>query len=446
MNTTRRICTLLMLALLVRVSISALTESHPYDFSALNIDGIRIYYRLINDGAEVEVTAQEERTNDNGWVEMSFGYEKVESLDIPCLVTIPGTTDVRKVTSIGSNAFLYSGKLVSVNLPSTLTQIGNDAFYGCSSLEEIVIPNSVKSIGARAFFECKSLEKITLGSGIIYIGADAFNIYSYRESRLKTVVSLIKDPFEINNTTFPYKRSKINATLYVPTGTRAKYCKTNGWKDFTNIVEKNNEIETEYIVKTSDAGYATFYDSQSAFLLPSGLSAQVVKGISNGRLIYETIADGNNSGIIPKGVPVMLTNAKQQADSFVLVCTESSAIYSGPNLLGGSDDVSQISSGDSNYLFYKLSYGSSASAMSECFGWYWGAPNGKRFLVEGHKAWLAIPKNAATRSYLINDETTGLKEVKSQEDEICFDLMGRHKSSPFKRGFYIMNGKKRTIR
>ena len=69
------------------------------------------------------------------------------------------------VTSIGSNAFEYTG-LTSVSFPQRVTSIGSDAFHGCASLRTLTIPDNVTSIGDSAFEGCTGLVSIDIGSGL----------------------------------------------------------------------------------------------------------------------------------------------------------------------------------------------------------------------------------------------------------------------------------------
>lgn len=214
--------------------------------------------------------------------------------------------------------------------------------------------------------------------------------------------------------------------------------------------------EQSFTTPLATAQYATFYDSQSAYILPSGLTASVVTGVSGGKLVYKTIAEGGKSNnVLPKGVAVMLTSAKEDASSYTLKPTDSGTTYTGANLLRGSDEDT-TTQGDGNCWFYKLSYGASGTERSEVFGWYWGAANGGAFAIKGHKAWLAVPKSAGapTRAFgiggetLETEETTGIEEVEANEEEadVYYDLQGRRIPKPTSRGIYIHNGKKIIIR
>ena len=64
---------------------------------------------------------------------------------------------------------------------------------------------------------------------------DLEEICEFRDCpNIETIESYIKEPFPIKAFDDVVK---MFATLYVPTGTKAKYEATEGWKDFANIVE-----------------------------------------------------------------------------------------------------------------------------------------------------------------------------------------------------------------
>ena len=193
------------------------------------------------------------------------------------------------------------------------------------------------------------------------------------------------------------------------------------------------------------AGFSTFYDSKSAYTLPSGLSAQVVTNAANNKLTYKTIADGSVLGVIPAGTAVMLVSDNKQSGTYTLTATENSTSYTGANLLRGSDEA-QMTTGDGYH--YKLSYGMSGTAWSDVFGWYWGADDGGSFMTEGHKAWLVVPKSAATtRGFTVDGDTTGISTLEvSEEEAVYYDLQGRRVMNPTVKGVYIKNGKKVMVK
>ena len=113
---------------------------------------------------------------------------------------------------IASNAFSLRNELTSITIPNSVTCIGEYAFRWCGSLSSVTIPNSVTSIGLSAFEDCISLS---------------------------TVVSEIGNPYAISNSVFEGTPSY--AQLIVPKGTKSVYQATEGWNQFTNIVESGDD-------------------------------------------------------------------------------------------------------------------------------------------------------------------------------------------------------------
>ena len=201
-----------------------------------------------------------------------------------------------------------------------------------------------------------------------------------------------------------------------------------------------NEKTTD--VNVSAEGYATFYDSQDNYKLPSGLSAYVVT--EAGSTLKSQAINGN---IIPKGVPVYLSAREKKAATYTLTATEDDASYNGSNMLHGSD-AATTTTAQGDCLYYKLAYGPSGTPLQNLFGWFWGAANGAAFRIDAHRAWLAVPKTRATRGYLIGDDETGIGfAVEDSEDtEVqLYDMQGRPVSNP-KKGLYIRNNKKVFIK
>lgn len=230
------------------------------------------------------------------------------------------------------------------------------------------------------------------------------------------------------------KSSPAGTYTITVSGGSAKNYKLN-YKNGTLTVTKK-DVKT-YSVRTSDAGYATFYDSQDNYSLPSGLTAQVVTGISSGKLTYRTLS----GSVVPKGTAVMLKGSGDR--TYTLTSTTESASYTGTNYLQGSDNAT-TTKGDGYH--YKLCYGSSGSSLSNIFGWYWGASNGGAFQIDGHKAWLVLPKSSTrAEAFTVEGDATSIDDLQIDDSQFVspvYDLMGRRMNQPTRKGLFIQNGKK----
>ena len=198
------------------------------------------------------------------------------------------------------------------------------------------------------------------------------------------------------------------------------------------------------VVTVADAGYATFYDSESAYQVPETLKAYVVTAATVDALTYAELQD-----IIPAGTAVMLESVEKVGGDYELPAVSSTATYAGANMLKGSD-VATTTSAEGQNLFYKLTYGMSGSAEANVFGWFWGADNGAAFQIEGHRAWLAIPLATASKvGYPIagsGDATgIGLQAADRKDSGAYYNLQGQRVAQPTK-GLYIHNNKKVIVK
>ena len=126
-------------ALLVLIALISSIAACAYDVSALNDDGVRIYYNIKNSDAHtLEVTHAG-----------AISYAMYFSGDyvIPSTVDINGVTYT--VTGIGEKAFYNGTKVTSVTLPNTITSIGSQAFGNCA-IHTLTIPESVVYIANSA--------------------------------------------------------------------------------------------------------------------------------------------------------------------------------------------------------------------------------------------------------------------------------------------------------
>ena len=209
---------------------------------------------------------------------------------------------------------------------------------------------------------------------------------------------------------------------------------------------------TKATVTFAPEGFATYYNGGFDVTLPAGMKARIVtdKGATERALVYETIADGDDSSnkTVPAGTAVLLQvapTAEPQSLNITLVSPTATAI-SQTNWLHGSD-TETTTTGEGKH--YKLTY----SNNDDNFGWYWGASNGAAFTSPAHKAWLVVPDggNAKLRFFGLPDASTlGIESIAGSAMEGTgpwYTLSGlRLNAQPTAKGIYIRNGKKVVVK
>ena len=168
-------------------------------------------------------------------------------------------------------------ELTNVTIPSTVTlngkkyrvtAISNKAFYNCYTIKTLVISEGVESIGSYAFAYMYRLTKLELPSTVKEIG-----VYVIEDNqRLTSVVSRITEPFAVrdnifanqewNSDTQQYDYFSIQATLYVPLGTKAKYEALSGWTWFAGIEEFEEKEDGITTIEHQPMTQGTWYNLQ----------------------------------------------------------------------------------------------------------------------------------------------------------------------------------------
>ena len=176
-------------------------------------------------------------------VNIPDGVKTIENSTFSGCTSLSSITIPDGVTTIKGYAFYDCKSLTTIIIPNSVTAIGNkesggwingNSFSNCIKLTSVTLSNQLETIENNTFSGCTSLESITIPSSVTKIGEGAF----YSCSGLKVVKTEIASPYEVQ--AFDWASSQ--ATLVVPTGTRADYKSTNGWKDFAATFEEGDNI------------------------------------------------------------------------------------------------------------------------------------------------------------------------------------------------------------
>lgn len=89
-------------------------------------------------------------------------------------VDIPDEIDGASVVAIGDSAFYLHNKIISVDIPETVTVIDDGAFRECTALKNVNFPEGLIYIGEHAFHKCIELKDISIPAGVKNIETYAF--------------------------------------------------------------------------------------------------------------------------------------------------------------------------------------------------------------------------------------------------------------------------------
>ena len=391
-------------------------QTPTYDFTAVNDDGLTIYYKVI-DEAKKEVSVADKNR-------MGNTYATVTKMVIPDKVkksdgTEYTVTDIGYTFTAGNN---YPN-LTELTLPSTLKTLMWQPFLGIQNIKKLVMPAGIEKTGGiifQAYVPCKWEE--------IYI--------------LRTTLPA---------TTFNYpvfNMDLTNVKVYLPVDCSLNYKARSDWE-----INAGSHTPVPYLepITLNANGYASLYLENENCEVPAGCTAYIVKGSKQGAGSYpdadiKAFAAGS---IIPKQTAFILENlnAKGQTIGYHAHVSGTEVDVSG-NLLVGSATETEFSG--TGYRYYIFSSGSLGQGF-----YHQGTRKGESIKVKAHRAGLRLPVTghglAPAKAFVFDFEAAKQKLITgisvhpttdaAPKDDVIYDLQGRRVTHPT-RGIYIVNGKK----
>ncbi len=138
------------------------------DFSAVNADGVTLYYKLLDSGTEVAVYPKGDPSSST-----SGNRYSAEAIHIPAKVSHPNGTSY-DVVAIGYRAFYY-GAVKEITLPASIRTIEGEAFRFCG-VREMTLPEGLTAMnGERHFTNSTMLHTVHIPASLKHIPNYAFN-------------------------------------------------------------------------------------------------------------------------------------------------------------------------------------------------------------------------------------------------------------------------------
>ena len=201
---------------------------------------------------------------------------------------------------------------------------------------------------------------------------------------------------------------------------------------FTNLATfwPEQEPAEPVTITIGESGYATFYYSKSAYVIPDGVEAKAVENISGNILTLIPI-----EGIIPAGYAVILEG---EPGEYTFEPTSEEGI-AGENMLRGTEETTWITPEDQTCKYYML------SVKNGEVGFFYGANDGAIFENQAHRAYLPVPvsQTNGAKGFFFN-ETTGIDNMLATDENAghaVYNLSGQLVNDSYK-GVVIINGKK----
>lgn len=396
------------------VAIMGKAQTSLYDFSAVNDEGVTLYYKITNEINQ----------------EVNWSYKGSSKTDYDETFTKIIVPD--KVKDSGGKEYRVTG-------------VEQGVFY--PDVEELTLPKTLKKLGWQTCIRLDKMKKFTLQAleecqGIIFhFGSSTGVVGGHELDEIRIMLTTLP----VNTFMYPYPVFNMDlytTKVYVPTDYSVIYKTTEDWK--TNAGNGPSDVPYLEEVKIGPHGYTSYYLENENFEVPTGCTAYIVKGASLaggvGNATVQAFAAGS---IIPKQTGFILGGTANTTVAYRAHVTGSEVDVSG-NLLVGTATENEFSG--AGYKYYIFGNGSQGQGF-----YHQGTRDGNSIKVGAHHAGLRLPTSGyAPAKQLVFDfeearrnATTGISTISSNtaDGNTVYDLQGRRVQNPVK-GIYIMNGKK----
>ena len=200
------------------------------------------------------------------------------------------------------------------------------------------------------------------------------------------------------------------------------------------------EAKNIFFEITDEEGFATYFNSQYAFIVPEGVKAGVIKSVDN---LYSYVDYFYQPGsVVPAGVPVIL---KGEIKAYTAnISTLDPGNKPAENLLKGYDAFTEKITAP-EYFYYKLSR--STHNGEKKLGFYWFSADGHANLSKPNKAYLCLTEEQTANFLILVDETTAIRNIETVEGtNDVYTITGVKVKGELQRGIYIINGKKTVVK
>lgn len=394
-------------------------QTPAFDFTAVNSDGVTLYYKITSEANREVELAQDDAGN---------AYKTITRMVIPDKV---------------KNAADHNKEYTVVDVGFSLAWRPN--------LEEITFPNTLKHLDEWQPLIQAGVKRLTLPAS-----CERYQAYIFHTQDKLEEVYLLRETPPVSSAgfqAFGMLNPAVFKGAYVPIDCSSAYKANPLWKTepYDEHYHKFPLIYREQVTIGS-TGYISFYLDTENFKVPKDCYAYIITGTKTGRTGYpdaQITAYGEGS-IIP------------QKTGFILEAPAGTLSYEAAVAVQATDPVADVTNSmmvgtrtgeefsGGNYKYYVFANGEKGLGF-----YHQGDRKGTSIKLRAHQAGLKLSTSgpAPAKGFVFDFEearrnlTTGIRSIVSQDKQqqgTIYDLQGRRVTNPT-RGIYIVNGKKQIF-